>query len=163
MARRPPTGTNAPPKNPSDETDLTRAVRTIAREVALEVFAEVSAREPELPLFSDSPGEQPIRPRRRPPGRVPAATPETSEVVTKTDHVAPPLAMDEHVDGPQTARGKWALERIHNWHKLGVGALTRKINEALFSEEGRKAGKYIGKPLSDETVGRIRKSFGRIT
>jgi hypothetical protein len=96
--------------------------------------------------------------RQRSRGHARPVNPETSEVVRKTDHVEPPT---DTVDGPQRARIRWAVEGTRDWHKLGPRALTQKINERLDSEDGRKAGKHFGRPVSADTVRRFLKSAGK--
>ena len=215
MAPRPPTGTNAPPKNPSDETDLMRLVRaadgvepktlhklTIMAEVfALEkkkaqIEADLSVRKrwlrkkgpqslwdpqaaAKIPSTRRSPADvsgAPACPAQEPPpsndpsepglfensgqrssSHAPPVNPETTEVVRKTDHVEPPT---DTVDGPQRARIRWAIEGIRNWRKEGTRALTQKINKRLDSEDGRNAGRHIGRPVSVDTVWRFLKSAG---
>jgi hypothetical protein len=125
--------------------------------------ADVSSA-PACPAQEPPPSNDPSEPGllensgQRSPGHAPPVNPETSEVVRKTDHVEPPT---DTVDGPQMARIRWALEGTRDWHKLGPRALTQKINERLDSEDGRKAGKHFGRPVSADTVRRFLKSAGK--
>jgi hypothetical protein len=124
---------------------------------------------PPCPVQEAPPANDPTEAHRvlengdqRCPGRAPAVDPETSEVVTSADRAEPLSATKIHAGGRQTARAKWALSKIPDWERLGVKALTSEINKMLNSEEGREAMKHIGKPVSADTVRRIRESLGDV-
>ena len=122
-------------------------------------LSDDSARPAQEPPPSNDPSEPALLENsgQRSPSHAPPVNPETTEVVRKTDHVEPPT---DTVDGPQRARIRWAIEGIRNWRKEGTRALTQKINKRLDSEDGRNAGRHIGRPVSVDTVWRFLKSAG---